>query len=351
MRKRPLVVLVSGFLGAGKTRLLLRSCEILESRGLKTAIITNDQAEGLVDTSISARTVEYVEEIAGGCFCCRFDAFASAADTLSRYNPDVIFAEPVGSCTDVAATVVRPLRDLYSSRFRLAPLSVLVDPSRIDEILTGDPDVAYLFRKQLEEADLVCFTKADLGVAPRPLAARKPERFLSAKTGEGVAAWLDEVSSGHLTAGGGSIELDYSRYARAEAALGWLNASFEVQLEIWAPPIALIGPFMDEIDRKLSEFEARIAHLKLIDETPYGFLKAAICRNGDEPEIEGDLLSPPSSRHNMILNLRAQADPGVLRKVVEGALSAMPPLVSVSTLFAFRPAPPKPLYRSLEGHM
>jgi hypothetical protein len=346
MQKRPLLVLVAGFLGAGKTRLLLRGAEILAGRGLKTPIITNDQAEGLVDTSISARTVERVQEVAGGCFCCRFDAFALAAETLRSHNPDVIFAEPVVSCTDLAATVLRPFRDLYGSGYRLAPLSVLVDPARIDEILMGDPDVAYLFRKQLEEADLVCFTKADLGIPPPPLAARKPERFLSAKTGEGVAEWLDEISSGHLIAGGNSIELDYSRYARAEAALGWLNASFELHLQNWAPPIALVGPFMDEIDRKLSEYEARIVHLKIIDETPFGFFKAAICRNGAEPEIEGDLLSPPSSRHNMILNLRAQADPRVLRNVVEGTLAAMPPLVTISALSAFRPAPPKPLHRS-----
>ncbi|MFZ0590568.1 MAG: GTP-binding protein [Bryobacteraceae bacterium] len=346
MDKRPLLVLVGGFLGAGKTRLLLRAAEILGSRGLKSAIITNDQAEGLVDTSISARTVERVEEVSGGCFCCRFDAFASAVERLRGHNPDAIFAEPVGSCTDLVATVLRPFRDFYGSGFSLAPLSVLVDPSRVDEILMGDSDVAYLFRKQLEEADLVCFTRADLGIPPRPLAARKPERFLSAKTGEGVTAWLDEISSGHLAAGGSSIELDYSRYARAEAALGWLNASFELELETWVPPIAVVGPLMDEIDRKLSESGARIAHLKLIDETPFGFLKAATCRIGEEPEIEGDLLSPPSSRHNMILNVRAQTDPAVLRKVVEAALAQMPAPVNISALSAFRPAPPKPMYRS-----
>jgi hypothetical protein len=345
--KRPLLILVGGFLGAGKTRLILRAAETLIGRGLKTAVITNDQADGLVDTSVSARTVERVEEVAGGCFCCRFDAFASAAEKLRDHHPDAIFAEPVGSCTDLVATVLKPLRDLYGSEFRLAPLSVLVDPSRIDEILMGDPDVAYLFRKQLEEADLVCFTKADLGVAPPPLAARRPERFLSAKTGEGVAAWLDEISSGHLSAGNSSIELDYQRYAHAEAALGWLNATFDLEFETWTAPIAVVGPLMDEINRKLSEAEVRIAHLKLIDETPFGFLKAAICRNGEEPELEGDLLSPPCPRHNIILNLRAQADPSVLLDTVKGALAVLPSLVSISTLSAFRPAPPKPLYRYL----
>lgn len=345
MPDAPLLLLVGGFLGAGKTSLLIQSARILASRGLKTAIITNDQAEGLVDTSVASRSADWTDEVAGGCFCCRFDEFAAAAEKLARHKPDIIFGEPVGSCTDLVATVLRPLREFFATEYRVAPLSVLVDPFRLDELRNGPPDIAYLFQKQMEEADLVCFTKSDLGDVEPTLPIEKPLRFLSAKTGAGVEAWLDEISSGQIAAGDSSLELDYKRYARAEAALGWLNASVELNLENPLPPIAAIGPLMDEIDSKLSEENAAIAHFKLSDQTPSGFLKAAICRNGDEPEIEGDLLSPASSRHHMTLNLRAQADPEFLRATVEGALGRMPRQVTISKLSAFRPAEPKPQYR------
>jgi hypothetical protein len=338
-------LLVGGFLGAGKTSLLIRSARILASRGLKTAMITNDQAENLVDTSVAARNADWIDEIAGGCFCCRFDKFATAAEKLARHEPDVIFAEPVGSCTDLVATVLRPLRELYSTEYRVAPLTVLVDPFRMDELLNGASDIAYLFQKQIEEADLVCFTKSDLGDAEPTLPFEKPMRFLSAKTGAGVEAWLDEISSGQIAARDSALELDYKRYARSEAALGWLNASVELNLEAAAPPIAIIGPLMDDIDSKLSERDAAIAHLKIVDETASGLLKAAICHNGDEPEIEGDMLSPASLGHRITINLRAQADPEFLRTTVESALGRMPRQSKISKLSAFRPSEPKPQHR------
>jgi len=59
-----------------------------------------------------------------------------AATTLERENaPDVFLAEPVGSCTDLRASVAYPLRRLYGDRFSVAPLSVLVDPIRTLRIL------------------------------------------------------------------------------------------------------------------------------------------------------------------------------------------------------------------------
>jgi G3E family GTPase len=41
---------------------------------------------------------------------------------------------------------------------------VLVDPARATALLSpdADPDLAFLFEKQLQEADLVCMSKADL---------------------------------------------------------------------------------------------------------------------------------------------------------------------------------------------
>ena len=70
-----------------------------------------------------------VEEITGGCFCCRFNSLTDAADCLTRdAKPDGVPGRPVGSCTDLRATVDYPLRRFYPDGYRVAPLSVLVDP-------------------------------------------------------------------------------------------------------------------------------------------------------------------------------------------------------------------------------
>jgi len=57
-----------------------------------------------------------VEEITGGCFCCRLDELVAAIGRLDAgARPDVIVAEPVGSCTDlVGATCNRSLASLFA---------------------------------------------------------------------------------------------------------------------------------------------------------------------------------------------------------------------------------------------
>src|SRR5262245_29408102 len=152
-------LLVGGFLGAGKTTAMGRLARHYQGQGLNVGLVTNDQAEDLVDTrSLKAQGFP-VEEVAGACFCCRFDELVDKVGKLGSNRPDVIIAEPVGSCTDLVATVVQPLRDIYEDRFRVGPFGVLFKPSHGLRILRGDgktgfsPKAAYIFRKQLEEAD------------------------------------------------------------------------------------------------------------------------------------------------------------------------------------------------------
>jgi G3E family GTPase len=128
--------MVGGFLGAGKTTAILKMAHHLRDQGLRVGLITNDQSFGLVDTTMLSSHGFDVEEITGGCFCCRFNSLVDAAEKLSaETTPDVFIAEPVGSCTDLKATVDYPLRRIYGDAYAIAPLSVLVDPIRAARIL------------------------------------------------------------------------------------------------------------------------------------------------------------------------------------------------------------------------
>src|SRR6266542_2541376 len=128
--RAPVLVLVGGFLGSGKTTLLLNAGRHLRDRGMRVALITNDQGGALVDTQMAAMLGFETEEVVGGCFCCRFSDLIGAAERLLAHEPDVILAEPVGSCIDISATILHPVKQLYQERFRLAPFTVLVDPRR-----------------------------------------------------------------------------------------------------------------------------------------------------------------------------------------------------------------------------
>ena len=349
MPDRPTLVLTGGFLGAGKTTLLLRAARLLHERGMRAAIITNDQGSALVDTRMATASGFDAGEVAGACFCCRFGDFAAAAQSLLAVRPDVIFAEPVGSCMDLSATMLQPLKQLYATQFRLAPFSVLVDPQRYVEFQQpdADPHLAYLFQNQIAEADLVLFTKCD---RPPGLSFDLPPslpsaRRTSALTGQGVAEWLDEVLSGRLSAGGQLLDIDYARYAAAEATLGWLNWEGELRLETALPPASVVGPLLERLDAELTRAGAPIAHLKIFDRAPTGYIRAGICRNGDEPSVQGDLLASPARRHELVINLRARAMPAVLDRAVARATAELPATLRVIRNQCFQPSPPVPEHR------
>jgi hypothetical protein len=346
---RPTLVLTGGFLGAGKTTLLLRAARLLHDRGMRAAIITNDQGGALVDTRMATASGFDAGEIAGACFCCRFGDFVAAAQSLLAVRPDVIFAEPVGSCMDLSATVLQPLKQLFAAQFRLAPFSVLVDPQRAAEFAQpdADPHLAYLFQNQIAEADLVLYTKWDRppGLSADLPSALSATRRISALTGQGVAEWLDEVLGGRLSAGSRLLDIDYARYAAAEAALGWLNWEAELRLETALTPAAIVGPLLERLDTELTRAGAPIAHLKIFDRAPTGYIRAGICRNGDEPSVVGDLLASPARRHELVINLRARALPAVLDEAVARATGELPATLRVLQHQCFQPSPPVPEHR------
>lgn len=343
--EKPWVIVVGGFLGAGKTTLLLAAARELERRGLRSALIMNDQSDGLVDSAFASLQGVERGEVTGGCFCCRFSQLVNVMSDLRRFSPDVIFAEPVGSCTDISATTLQPLREL-SEQYRLAPFTVLVDPERAAQLLAPEADrnMKFLFEKQLQEADVVCFTKSDVA-SDYPSLDKfgvHKVRKISAKTGSGVAAWLDEMLSGTLSAGSHILDIDYEQYANAEAALCWLNLQADVCLSEPASPAMLLGPLLDQLDTDFTSSGIAIVHLKAISQSPEGFVKAAICANGQDPHVEGDLDASASTRHNLLLNLRAVGDAPTVRRIIESNLGKIRGELDRLDIRCFHPAAPKP---------
>ena len=139
-------IIISGFLGAGKTTALGRLAWHLTAAGQKVGLITNDQGRNFVDTAILSSRGFSTEEIPGGCFCCRFNSLVDAAQRLSESTrPDVFIADPVGSCTDLAATVTDPLRRMYGDNFTVAPISV---PSGKADADSSHPELGELMPSQ-----------------------------------------------------------------------------------------------------------------------------------------------------------------------------------------------------------
>ncbi|MGA7709116.1 MAG: GTP-binding protein [Acidobacteriaceae bacterium] len=339
---KPWIAIVGGFLGAGKTTLILAAAKELERRGIRSAVILNDQGNELVDTDYAAHNGMQSGEVTGGCFCCKLSDLLRVIGELSAHQPDVIFAEPVGSCTDISATILHPLLE-YRDEFRLAPFTVLVDPERARTLLaeSADPHLSFLFQKQLQEADLVCWTKSDL-FPDCPQISAQHVRQVSARTDQGVVAWLDEIFSGNLRVGKEILDIDYEQYARAEAALVWLNLQVTIEPRIPSSPAVMLGPLLDTLDREFTASQIAIVHLKAIIDSPSGFLKAAMCANGQEPALEGALDASPASQHELLLNLRAVGAAQQVRNIVEQELDRIDGRLIGLHIDCFHPAAPRP---------
>lgn len=357
------LLLVGGYLGAGKTTLLGAVAGRLSASGRRVGLITNDQADDLVDTAmLSGGEHVGVREVAGRCFCCGFDDLLGAADELrGEVGADVLVAEPVGSCTDLSATILQPLKARYSDQFELSPLTVLADPHRLRDLLTGRSGhlhafAAYIYRKQLEEADVIAINKADLldasqreAVASltRELFPEAEVRLLSASTGEGLDGWLAAMLE-QQRSGGRLLEIDYDTYAAGEAVLGWLNASARLTARHspsdWS---GFVGRLMAAVHQRLQAASFEVGHVKLFLQAGSGTLAANLTQLDQPPTVRGEA-DEGASHARMTFNARVETSPHKLERIVREAIdeaAGEAVTVAIDTLRCITPGRPEPTHR------
>jgi Ni2+-binding GTPase involved in maturation of urease and hydrogenase len=359
-------LMLGGFLGAGKTTTIARLARHYQSRGLKVGIVTNDQATDLVDTnSLRAQGFD-VGEVPGACFCCNFNKLTETVGQLEKSaRPDIVLAEPVGSCTDLVATVVRPLQQLFNATFDVAPYAVLLKPSHGGRILRCDerggfsPQAAYIFKKQLEEADLIVINRIDELTADEADGLTNllqtqypgtPVLRMSAKTGAGFDALVEFVEQrGRF--GQRLMDVDYDTYAIGEAELGWLNSSLAVTA---AGPFSLDELLLDIISTlqaSLAEIDAEPAHLKAIGMADGLYGVANLVSSFSPPELS--LPSRGQARSaELVVNARVATAPETLTdhvmRAVGAACSAHGAIAEFRQTQSFRPGRPVPTHRILQ---
>ncbi|MCA9027889.1 MAG: cobalamin biosynthesis protein P47K [Planctomycetaceae bacterium] len=361
---KPRYIMVGGFLGAGKTTAILKAAELLQARGERVGLITNDQSYGLVDTAMLNSHGFATEEITGGCFCCKFNSLVEAADKLNETTqPNMFIAEPVGSCTDLRSTVSYPLTQMYGDNFTIAPLSVLVDPVRAQQILglksgkTFSQKVLYIYEKQLEEADIIVVNKTDLLTDDErdrlveAVESRWPQAkvmTMSARGSDGVEEWLEAVFSTDLDSIP-SMEVDYDIYADGEALLGWLNLQATADGDDFDGNRWLLD-LAGHLQTRLSAEGAEIAHLKMTLTPDQGrdIAVANLVRGEATAELSHQLAESLDTGE-LLLNLRAEGDPELLRELVLQSLREMGEAgtlnVQITSVEAFRPGRPTPTHR------
>ncbi len=355
--------MIGGFLGAGKTTTISRLATHFQADGKRVAIVTNDQATDLVDTNLLRSQGFDVGEVAGSCFCCNFNELTRTVERLSvDERPDVVIAEPVGSCTDLVATVIRPLQQIYAQPFDIAPYGVLMKPSHGLKILRRmgkggfSPQAEYIFRKQIEEADFAIVNRVDelSEETIRELVSLIEANFsgipclrMSATTGVGfdeVCQFLDREGE----SGKRQMEVDYDVYAEGEAELGWLNAQLVLRSTNAFDLDSFLVKLLEQIQVELNLHAAEVAHLKAIGMSSGKYAVANLVSSSSVPSLSIGSGFRTSSAE-VVVNARVAIDPDILSRVIKETLhrvgSEFGVEIVLNTLQSFRPGRPVPTHR------
>ena len=358
-------LMIGGFLGAGKTTTIGKLAAHYVAQGKNVALVTNDQAYDLVDTHTLRAQGFDVGEVPGACFCCKFDDLVDTITSLSGDSnklPDIVIAEPVGSCTDLVATVAEPMRELFGDRFEVGPMVVLLKPEHGRKILADtpgkgfSPKAEYIFLKQLEEADAIVVNKADKlsDEQQQTLLNQIAQRFpdvpaicASAKTESNFEALIDLTQQPRRQRDS-MMDVDYAVYAEGEAELGWLNCQIKADSAepFWLDE--LVVRVVSDIGRGLDDAESEIAHLKVLGQT----LTSAAVANRVASDSQTDLslaseIQTPSA--DLLVNARVAASPdqlsGIVKSVAAQIAGELNIALSVENIQSFRPGKPEPTHR------
>ena len=152
-----LVTIFTGFLGAGKTTVILNLISKLPSN-YKVVLLKNEFGSATVDSQLASQGSHVqVVEIINGCLCCVLvGQLKSALLDIKKTNPDRVIIETSGSA--FPAPLAWQIRELKDDGFELDSIATVIDCINF----TGYEDTSYTARLQAQYTDLIILNKHDL---------------------------------------------------------------------------------------------------------------------------------------------------------------------------------------------
>ena len=352
--------LIGGFLGSGKTTAITTASKVLKDRGTLAGVITNDQGNYLVDSSFAKANEIPTEEVTGGCFCCNYNDLDEQIDSLIKAKqPKHIFAESVGSCTDLVATVLKPMLKNKKEAIEAISFSVFVDSKLLLTFLEGKEtgftdEVSYIFEKQLEEASILIVNKIDLLSETELKKITQlvdntfPEKSILYQNSlnlNSIEKWISAIDNKEQATQLESLEIDYDKYGKGEADLAWLDEEVEILAE---NSFNIAVEFIDKVYEALQKQDISIGHLKFLlnngkqsQKVSFTAIPVANWKNHLN-ELTG-------SKINMMVNARAQTSPENLRNIVISVIDELKrktgAKINEYCVSAFKPGFPNPTFR------
>ena len=172
--------ILGGFLGTGKTTLLMRLVSMYSEAGKKVAIIVNEAGSVGVDgTTIKGKGYNAIE-LPQGCICCTLVGALqeSVVQIVKDYSPDVLIIEPTGlALPESVKSSIEIIKGKFIDYDKIDIVAMLDGP-RYDIFVTKKKD---FYINQLSGADIIAINKMDL---------TSPEKMKE------IREWIGEVFPG-----------------------------------------------------------------------------------------------------------------------------------------------------------
>lgn len=282
-------LILSGFLGSGKTSLILRlGKHFAENLGKKVVIIVNEIGEIGVDGDYLKKLGMNSYEITEGCICCTLkrDLESTVSEITSAFKPDYIFIEPTGiAFPSVIRKTVR--------KANIEPLVIgVVDLVRFPNLYKESKE---FIERQLKEVEIVALNKIDVIKSKaeidfiteivKQLSPTAKIIFTSAKTGEGFNELVELLD---LTPKKSEV-LEEFLDTTVESGAFWYSNKFFIK---FFKPIASIElkKLFVELMEELKSFSGNIQHYKMLISSENGVLKFGLTRKDEAVNIDGKIL-------------------------------------------------------------
>lgn len=158
------ILLISGFLGAGKTTFIK---ELVRQVPKKYVVLENEYGSRNVDSTLLQESAINVWELTEGCICCTVQAdFNTSVLTIANsLDPEVLIVEPTG--LGLLSSILKNMKRLEYERIQVLSPLTLVDYQNFDQ---ADEDLAEYYEDQIRHAGTILVSKSE-GVRPEDLAA------------------------------------------------------------------------------------------------------------------------------------------------------------------------------------
>jgi len=153
------MLVVSGFLGSGKTTMILATIgKYIEATKKKVVIIVNDFGKIGIDGAVMKKYGLDVQDMPSGCICCTLGTdFLETVNTVaSNFKPDLILVEPTGIADP--ANIIETMKMYRGPKVAPIRIFVVVDAVRFPLILKA---LTVPLKNQLNAADLIVINKID----------------------------------------------------------------------------------------------------------------------------------------------------------------------------------------------